>query len=139
MLYEVITDLWGFKDVKELNKDTADMPDMILKEQISLLSEKTNFVLCGKSIILKVKNPNIQYGLATVFDIFVPTLDNYSKTILIMYTNPDTEYPVAITVGSTFEEDCEYFCPTYTCKDYNEFIAEIEGILSSEDISYNFV
>lgn len=30
-------DLWGFKDVKDLEKSTKDLPDTILKEQIALL------------------------------------------------------------------------------------------------------
>lgn len=33
-------DLWGFKDVRELEKSTKDMPDMILKEQIALLGKR---------------------------------------------------------------------------------------------------
>jgi len=30
-------DLWSFKSVKELERQTKDMPDTILKEQIMLL------------------------------------------------------------------------------------------------------
>ena len=37
-------DFWGFKDYKDLEKSTKDMPDTILKEQITLLGEKTNFI-----------------------------------------------------------------------------------------------
>lgn len=31
-----MSDLWGFNNVKELEKNTRDMPDSILKEQIAL-------------------------------------------------------------------------------------------------------
>jgi len=41
-------DLWGFMGVKELEKYTKDLPDTILKEQIGLLGEKTNFIVYGK-------------------------------------------------------------------------------------------
>lgn len=33
-------DLWSFKSVKDLEKQTKDLPDTILKEQIMLLGEK---------------------------------------------------------------------------------------------------
>ena len=38
-------DLWGFHNVKDLEKSTKDMPDSILKEQIVLLGEKTNYTV----------------------------------------------------------------------------------------------
>ena len=34
-----MSDLWGFKNVNELEKNTKDMPDAILKEQISATLE----------------------------------------------------------------------------------------------------
>lgn len=110
-------DLWGFKNVKDLEKSTKDMPDTILKEQIALLGEKTNFIVYGKPVFIKVNSQEIEYKVATVFNVVVQALDNYEKTILIMYSNPETEYPVAITVNSSYEEDCEMFVPSYTCKD----------------------
>ena len=88
-------DFWGFHDTRDLKKDTKDMPDTILKEQIAMLSDKSDGVLYGKPTYLKIKNPDVEYKLATVFDIVVPTLDNYSTNILIMYSNPETEYPIA--------------------------------------------
>ena len=33
-------DLWGFKNVKDLEKNTSDFPETILKEQISALGDK---------------------------------------------------------------------------------------------------
>lgn len=128
-------DLWGFKDVKELEKNIKDMPDTILKEQISSLGDKTNFILYGKPVSMKVTNNlQIHYGLATLFNIVVPKLDNYAKTILIMYSNPEEDYPVVISVGSSYEDDCEDFHPKYICNDKDEFIRVISEILSSEDV-----
>lgn len=128
-------DLWGFKDVKELEKNIKDMPDTILKEQISSLGDKTNFVLYGKPVSLKVtNNQEIDYGLATLFNIVVPKLDNYAKTILIMYSNPEEDYPVAISVDSSYEDDCEDFRPQYICNDKDGFIKAISEILSSKDV-----
>lgn len=127
-------DFWGFKDFKDLEKSTKDMPDTILKEQIALLGEKTNFTIYGKPVFIKVKSQEIEYKVATIFNVVVPALDNYEKTILIMYSNPETEYPVAITLESSFEEDCEMFIPKYTCNDKSSFEAAIEEILSSEQV-----
>lgn len=72
-------DLWGFKDEKELQKSTEDMPDTILKEQIEMLGKKTNFLLYGKPISLRVRSDEIDYKLATIFNVVVPSLDNYEK------------------------------------------------------------
>ena len=127
-------DFWGFKDFTDLEKNTKDMPDTILKEQIALLGEKTNFTIYGKPVFIKVKSEEIEYKVATIFNVVVPALDNYEKTILIMYSNPETEYPVGITLESSFEEDCEMFIPKYTCNNKESFEAAITEILSSEQV-----
>ena len=72
-------DLWGFKNVKDLEKSTKDMPDTILKEQIALLGEKTNFIVYGKPVFIKVNSQEIEYKVATVFNVVVQALDNYEK------------------------------------------------------------
>lgn len=65
-----MSDLWGFNNVKELEKNTRDMPDSILKEQIALQSDKTNYVLYGKPVSIKIANSEeIDYGLAKLFNI----------------------------------------------------------------------
>ena len=128
-----MSDLWGFKNIKELEKSTKDMPDSILKEQISLLADKTDFTLYGKPVFMKVNHMEIDYSMATLFNVVVPKLDNYQKTILIMYSNPECEYPVAISVGKSFEEDSEYFVPNYTCHDKEEFEKTIKEILAGEN------
>ncbi len=127
-------DLWGFHNVKDLEKSTKDMPDSILKEQIVLLGEKTNYTVYGKSVVIKVTSQEIEYEVATIFNVVVHALDNYEKTILIMYSNPETEYPVAITLDSSFEEDCETFAPKYVCNDKDSFESAMKEILSSERV-----
>ena len=110
------------------------MPDAIFKGQIALLGNKTDFVLYGSPVLIKVKNTGINYSMATLFNIVVPNLDNYQKTIMIMYSNPESEYPVAISVGKSLEEDCEFFQPDYLCDSKESFENAINKILSSEDI-----
>jgi len=83
---------------------------------------------------MKVHNNAIDFSIATMFDVVVPALDNYEKTILIMYSNPETEYPVAITLGNSFEDDCELFKPDYVCKNKEEFEKTIKEILASDRI-----
>ena len=126
-------DLWSFEDVKELERNIADLPDTILKEQINLLGEKTNYVLYGKPMFVKVRSEEIDFKVATLFNIVVPSLDNYTKTLLIMYSNPEEEYPIAITVGKEFAEDKDTFRPNYTCDNKEDFIETIRKILGSED------
>lgn len=127
-------DFWGFNNIKDLKKETQNMPDSILKEQISLLGEKTNFILYGKCNFVKIRSDEIPYKVATIFNIVVPALDNYEKTILIMYSNPEEEYPVEITVGSSFEDDCDFFTPKYKCDDIDTFTNVISEILQSKEI-----
>lgn len=127
-------DLWSFKSAKDLERQTKDLPDTILKEQIMLLGEKTDYTLYGKAIFLKANKEETNYSIATMFNVVVPALDNYEKTILTMYSNPETEYPVAITLGKSFEDDCSFFSPDYICNDKNEFENTVQEILASDEI-----
>ena len=127
-------DYWGFKNIKDLKKETQDMPDSILKEQVSLLGEKTDFILYGKCDFVKIKTDEIPYKVATIFNILVPSIDNYEKTILIMYSNPEEEYPVSITVDSTLEDDYMFFSPKYECHDTDSFVEAISEILNSDKL-----
>lgn len=129
-----MSDLWGFRDIRELEKNTKDMPETILKEQISLLGDKTRFALYGKSVFINIKRADIEYSMALLFNVVVPQLDNYEKTLLIMYSNPENEYPVAITVGKSFEDDLECFFPKYVCTDKESFESTLKKILSSEEV-----
>lgn len=132
-----MNDFWGFKDSKDLKKKAADMPDIILKEQVTLLSEKTDSEIFGKITNFKINDEDkdyIQYELASVFDIIVPRLDDYSTTVLIMYTHAEAPYPISITVGNSFIDDLEMFDPKYNCKSKEEFESALKEILSSEDV-----
>lgn len=126
-------DLWGFKNEKDLERKITDLPDTILKEQIAKLGEKTNYVLYGKPIFLKIKFADFDYKMATIFNIVAPALDNYTKILLIMYSNPEEEYPVAITVGQELAKEEDYFIPDYTCNNLDEFVVAMKQILSSEE------
>ena len=127
-------DFWGFKDAKSLQKDVANMPDSILKNQSALLSDKTNDAIYGRVTNCKVKSEEVAYEMASIFDIVVPRLDNYSTTILIMYSHPESEYPIAITVGSNYVTDLEWFEPKHECHDKQSFEKCIKDILSSQDV-----
>ena len=91
----------------------------------------------------KVKNISIKsslakeetgYSIATKFELVVPALDNYTYTLFIMYSNPEKNYPLSITVGSAMEDDLENFNPNYECKNKEEFIDALRAILSSEAV-----
>ena len=127
-------DLWGFNNAKELENNTENYPETILKEQIEALSEKTGFVLYGKPIYMKVKNEDVEYNSAILFNVVVPSLDDYSKTILIMYSNLEKNYPVAITVGTSFSEDMEYFDPKFECCNVEEFTEKLGSVLNSSEV-----
>ena len=126
-------DLWGFKNAGELENNASELPDAILKEQIDLLGEKTNHVLCGKPMFLKIHSDGAEFRAATIFNVVVLALDDYTKTILIIYSNPEEEYPIAITVGDDIAEDRDGFHPKYRCGNKDDFIRSIKEILGSED------
>lgn len=126
-------DLWGFKNEKDLEKTVVDLPETILKEQIAKLGDKTNYVLYGKPEFLKIDYEDFEYKMATIFYIVVPALDNYKKILLIMYSNPEEEYPVAITVEQELAREDVFFSPDYTCHNTEEFVTTIQKILSSEE------
>lgn len=127
-------DMWPFKTAKELESNVADIPEIILNNQMELLGEKTDYLMYGWPMYIKVKSEEITYKTATVFYIVVPNLDEYKKSILILYSNPETDYPVAITCDSTYDEDCQYFRPEYICTNKEEFHSAIKTILSSESV-----
>ena len=59
---------------------------------------------------------------------------NYQKTILILYSNFENNYPVAISVGKSYAEDLEDFNPSYTCENLESFVDTLKNILSSDDV-----
>ena len=83
---------------------------------------------------MNVTNDKIIFKAATIFNIVVPVLDNYTKTILIMYSNLESIFPVTISIGKSFTEDMENFEPAYTCRNLEEFKKALKNILKSDDI-----
>lgn len=131
-------DLWQF-DEKSLKKTTQGLPNSILREQAELLSKKTKDIIYGRVINMKFepRDNNVEYNLATVFEVVVPQLDNYSYTLLILYSRPEKDYPIAITVGSNLIDDADDFRPEYECNDREDFIQALKAILSDDEINKN--
>ncbi len=131
-------DLWKF-DERSLKKMSEELPNSILRGQADILSEKTGGVIYGKTTNMKFhsQDKTVEYELATAFEIVVPQLDNYNYTLLIVYSKPEKDYPVAITVGSNIMDDAQKFRPAYVCENKEEFISALKEILSSEEINRN--
>lgn len=129
-------DFWKF-DRRALKESVQGLPNNILKEQADILSEKTDGVIYGRIINIKFEpqDEDVTYNLATLFDIVVPQLDNYNYTLLIMYSRPESDYPIAITVGSSVMDDAEWFAPQYECQDKEGFIHALKTILSSDEVN----
>jgi len=131
-------DLWNF-DERKLKSTTTDLPNNILKEQAELLAKKTGDMIYGRvtNMTFFPQDKGVKYKLASIFDAVVPSLDNYSYNLLILYSKPESDYPIAITVGSNMIDDTEDFRPMYECNNRNEFIEALKEILSSEEINNN--
>ena len=127
-------DFWGFKNEEELKRKIVDVHETVLKEQMENLGEKTGYVIYGTSSLIRIKNTAVKYEIATIFELVVPALDNYRKTLLIMYSKTEVSYPVAITVGKSYEEDMEAFNPDYECTNKSEFEDALKEILQSQEI-----
>ncbi len=129
-------DLWQF-DENTLKQAAQKLPNRILQEQAEVLSKKTQGFLYGRLTNVKFDPDGASscYDLATVFDIVVPQLDNYSYTLLIVYSRPESDYPVAVTVEKTLVDDELSFAPQYECKDEASFIQALQEILSSSDVN----
>lgn len=129
-------DLWNFNE-KTLKKITEDLPNSILKDQADLLSNKTGGIIYGRVTNNKFcpKQKNVKYNLATEFDIVVPLLDNYQYTLLVLYSIPEQDYPVAISVGGNLVDDAELFEPDFECQDMDSFIQAMKKIFSSDEVN----
>ena len=131
-------DLWSF-DTETLKSSIGDLPNNILKEQADILSQKTEGTVYGTMTNMKFEplDDKVKYNLATLFEVVVPNLDNYRYTLLILYSRPESDYPVAISVGSSPIADAENFSPLYECGNKKEFIDALTKILSSDEINKN--
>lgn len=124
-------DLWGFNKLSK--SDIKSMPHGILKQQADLFERKTEAKLLIKtstrSLTIKADK---RFGLATNFEVVAPYLDGYSYTLFTMFSMPENDYPVALTINSLkSEKEVNNF--DYECKNETEFLSSLENILGSEE------
>lgn len=121
----MINNLWNLKDI---DKKVKNSPNLILEEQAKYFEKALKDVLYASIRNVKLKdNIDTDYKLATNFSIVSPVLDNYTYTLFTVYSNPESNYPVAIAVNNKDNIDIDY-----TCKNETEFIDILSKILSSE-------
>jgi hypothetical protein len=124
-------DLWGFNKLSK--SDIKSMPQGILKEQADLFEKKTDskLLLRTSTRSLSIKADE-RYGLATNFEIVAPYLDGYSYTLFTMYSMPENDYPVAITLNS-YKPNEVFIDFDYECKNEADFLNILGQILGSEE------
>lgn len=122
--------LWNLKDV---DKSISNTPNLILEEQAKYFGKSIkDDILYAKITNARLKNhPEMEYKLATNFSIISPALDNYTYSLFTVYSNPESNYPVAIDVN----DDKDYIEAKYICNDEASFIKALSEILSSEKTS----
>ncbi len=115
-----VKDLWGELPTQDLVRD----PYTILREQAALLGKKTENLLEGR-----VRRRRRQSGGFMLYlDIVVPTLDNYSYTVLTV-THGLELYPVKMKdQGYTTEAELKEY------KDENQFVEALGEILISNQV-----
>jgi hypothetical protein len=110
--------LWG-----ELpNAETIRTPYTILKEQASILSEITNGLLIGETIVNSQRNALLNIGLR----IKAPSLNNYTYSV-VQVEQPIQLYPVGIInlIKNSIVK----------CSSEEEFENALGEILSSQDVN----
>lgn len=114
--------LWNLKDIK-------NSPNIILEEQAKYFEKGVDDVLYAKVNNVKLNELKVsRYKLATTFSIVSPVLDNYSYVLFTVYSNPESNYPVLISVNDNGEHDNI----EYECTNEKEFINSLSEILSSD-------
>ena len=130
-----VEDLWGFKDSGSFRSNKDRIPETMLNTQFRLIKSKTDGAITGRTIHIRIrKEENFTYNMASIYEFVVPNLDNFSTTALILYSNAETDYPVALTVGKCFEDDGVDFQPDYVCHNTEEFTACVKEALRSSSI-----
>ncbi|MGL5068965.1 MAG: hypothetical protein ACRC6T_14315 [Sarcina sp.] len=122
-----MNNLWNLKNIKSNIKNSPKVINVILEEQAKYFEKALDNVLYVsiKNTSL-TENTSLTYKLATNFSIVSPTLDNYSYILFTVYSNPEKNYPVMISINNDDEVE-------YLCKDETEFIKSLEKILGSEE------
>lgn len=120
-----MNNLWNLKNIKSKIKNS---PNIILEEQAKHFEKGVDNVLYAK-----IKNAKLHefkysnYKLATNFSIVSPVLDNYEYVLFTVYSNPESNYPIIISLNNDEENEYEYLC-----KNEQEFISALTEILGSE-------
>ena len=124
-----MNNLWNLKDI---DRKSANAPNLILEEQAKYFEKSVKDILYAKINNTKLKEFELlDYKLATNFSIVSPTLDNYTYTLFTVYSNPESNYPVAISLN----DNKDYIDVDYTCNNETEFIDKLSEILGSEKIT----
>lgn len=119
-----MNNLWNLKGIKSNIKNS---PNLILEEQAKFFEKGVDDILYAKINNAKLnENEALKYKLATNFSIVSPVLDNYTYVLLTVYSNPESNYPVLISVN------CDEDNNEYQCNNEKEFIDVLSKILGSE-------
>lgn len=113
-------DLWGDISVEKEIK----LPVTILKEQASILGEKTNKILEGR---VRSLNINSKESVGYLLEIVAPALGSYRYRILTVIHSAILIYPLYITYERVDEGTFEV-----SCGDEEDFIKNLHEILSSD-------
>lgn len=126
--------LWNLKNI---DNEVKNSPNAILREQAQFFEKETKSVLYAKiTNITLPKSEDFEYRMATNFSIISPALDNYTYTFFTFYTNPESNYPLAICLNYNKEIDLEdWFVPDYKCENDEEFEKAITEILGSDKVT----
>lgn len=121
-----MNNLWNLKNIKSNIKNS---PNLILEEQAKYFEKGVDDVLYAKinnAKLIELKEST--YKLATSFSIVSPVLDNYTYVLFTVYSNPESNYPVLISLN----DNEEGYNTEYECRDEKEFIETLSQILGSE-------
>lgn len=117
-----IKNLWGNLPVE----NNIRTPYVILKEQASLLTEATNGLLIG-NVDRETLTNNSKYNFECMLEIIVPSLDNYSISVLEVFYPVLNIYP-SLVVNKIVDSK------QYNCNIEEDLYAALEQILSSKEV-----
>ncbi|MDQ0254125.1 hypothetical protein J2S74_001498 [Evansella vedderi] len=126
-------DLWTFGKLSK--SDLNETPHGILKVQADFFEKRVGDTLFIKLTTKRLKNSDIEYGLATSFEIVAPMLDGYTYTLFTLYSKPEHDYPVAIDRNAKDNDVFEDLDPAtfeYEAKSEDEFLKNLQEIFSSQ-------
>ncbi|AOR24140.1 hypothetical protein [Clostridium taeniosporum] len=124
-----MNNLWNLKDI---DRKASNSPNLILEEQAKYFEKNVKDVLYARIANVKLKEfMSSDYKLATNFSIVSPTLDNYTYVLFTVYSNPESNYPVGISLN----DNKDYIDIDHTCNNEKEFIDTLSKILGSEEVT----